>query len=68
LRAAIAEKLLLIWSSENCGTTELPLPDELAAKLPLQLQQAARARAAQPARAIRLSFLMIERNEPTLLL
>jgi hypothetical protein len=67
LRADIAKKLLLIWLREKDGATELPLLDEPEAKLPLQLQQAAKARAAQPAYAIRVSFLVIERNGPTLL-
>ena len=67
LRADIAEKLLFIWLSEKGGTTELPLPDEPEAKLLLQLQQAAKTRAAQPAYAIRVTFLVIERNGPTLL-
>ena len=66
LRADIAEKLLLISFSEKGGTTEL-LPGEPEAKLPLQLQQAAKTRVAQPAYAISVSFLVIERNEPTLL-
>jgi hypothetical protein len=67
LRADIAEKLLFIWLSEKGGTRELPLPDEPEAKLPLQLQQAAKTRAAQPAYAISVSFLVIGRNEATLL-
>ena len=69
LRADIDKKLLLIWLREKDGATELPLLDEPEAKLPLQLQlqQAAKARAAQPAYAIRVSFLVIERNGPTLL-
>ena len=58
LRADIAEKLLFIWLSEKGGTTELPLPDDPEAKLPLQLQQAATTRTAQPAYAISVSFLV----------
>ena len=66
LRADIAEKLLFIWLSEKGGPTEL-LPGEPEATLALQLQQAAKTRVAQPAYAISVSFLVIERNEPTLL-
>ena len=46
LRADIAEKLLLTSVSENCGTDEVPLPEELDNELPVQLQQAVRIRAA----------------------
>jgi hypothetical protein len=67
LRADIAEKPLFISLREKGGTTELPLPGEPEAKLPLQLQQAAKTRAAQPAYAILVSFLVVVRNGPTLL-
>src|SRR5215467_11889544 len=63
LRADIALKLLLILISEKCGPDGLLPPDEPEDGLPLQLQQAARtrARAAQPAHAVRPA-LLTERN------
>src|SRR5260370_3453920 len=65
LRADIAEKLLLTWFSESCGPDELPLPDEPEDELPLQLQQAARTRAALPAHAARRAALLVSaRNGP----
>lgn len=64
LRDDIVEKLLLIWLSENCspgGRDELPLPGEPEDEFPLQLQQAAKTRAAAPAHAV---HLVPERNGP----
>ena len=66
LRADIAEKLLLIWVSENRGPREPPdevtLPADLGVELALQLPQNARTRAAPPAHAIRAAVLMTEGN------
>jgi hypothetical protein len=73
LRADIAEKVLLIWPSENRAADELPLPDELpvadepADELPVQLQQVAMTRAA-PAHAARAALLVIGRNGPPIFL
>src|SRR6266566_271733 len=65
LRADMALNLLLTWISENCGPDDLAPPGELEDGLPVQLQQAARtrARAAQPAHAVRAAPLT-ERNGP----
>jgi hypothetical protein len=62
VRADIAEKLLLIWFSENCRPGKPPLPDEPEDELPLQLQQVAMIRAAVPAYAVRAPLLVIERT------
>ncbi len=68
LSTDIAEKLLLIWLSENCGPAEAPFPDELEDELPPQLQQAAITRAAPAADAVRAALLVIERNRRPLLM
>jgi hypothetical protein len=66
LRVAIAEKLLLIWLSENRSPDELLLAGGRESEVPLQLQQAARIRAAQPANAIRVPLLVTKRIFPSI--
>jgi hypothetical protein len=64
----MAEKLLLIWISENRGADGLllmdvlPLPEGPDGALPVQLQQAASTRATVPAHPIRPPLLVIARN------
>jgi hypothetical protein len=62
---AIAEKLLLIWLRDSCGTdAPLPLPDEPEDEL-LLLPQAAMTRAALPATAVSAALLVTEPNWTT---
>jgi len=65
LSVAIAEKLLLSWETDTCGTEPELLELELELEeLPL-LPQAASIRAALPATAVSPTLLVTEDNETT---
>jgi hypothetical protein len=64
----MAEKLLLSWDTDSCGTLpelpELPEPPELLEPDEPLLPQAARIRAALPATAVSPTFFGTEYTKP----